>query len=1106
MINTSYKSFLFYQKMDERYKRSFDKLAEVYGEELNSQNINAGNSLFTLHNFDHHCYNIYKIIDKFFSNSLDFFIVNNNTKYIFKLYLSVLFHDIGMTDFNLDRNSHSKRSAEEVERLWNNSDSALHKERIGNILDGNDIDEIKLIILAHSDIKDDTVLDDDNGLLNPKFDKYNEIVKVLAGILRIADEFDCDETRLGIESRLNQLNTADPAQMFSKECWEKLKCIKKLEYAKSNTRVILLRLNNEFVCVQGKQKVIYEKYLPEILFKVQKELDYVNNNVFNKDFCINLAFKAEKVLYFREDLVNEMDDNLLYPITFHPSPSPKSIPSSIKKNSTPKSSSSNVTLTADEVLKMDSFFNRDLFWGKGGKPSFFYNYASNSHQYVIGLPTLNSLNEYIQADKLDDWIRINWFNNKDSFIHLLIGYAGCGKTTFVNYILKRQNTIRYLSYWDFYETQHIIGVTQSVGLSLYLKDNLVKSIKEHLTKSRNPKALLTKFKNNLLHFKNITSFSIDTQAMISSLEECYKEKNKLDEFDIKDEFIAKPADALNQAVLLGLTFIWNSSISKSSNPMVCVFDGLDIIESPQILVDFIHNVYLILNKYRSLTQMTTIKAVFTCRKFTYSLLETSRGDVSFSERNFGYRNSVSILDISNLYQVNKVLTYKAGVAYENSNMFNLNAADINECKRISCLTGKKIAILDTNSKINDSFSLSKIVNHNLRSAVLLFHAFFENEADTYDSVNTSFEQKCYIGYFVHKICYELNDKGIWVNMGYGGDDELCTCERSTRRSIPLYDEQIEIFPTTLSRMILTLLYRHEKEMSLKEIYGCLKWIPYQNIKKGEDINVIQPNENECLSIELFAECIADMLNRSSSNNDEITKEGIWRRPLYFGSRALIPPNILEKKQYFIDQFIKLLNNTSFQTPTFKISECGEEFIDTIAIHFEFNAVRFGNTDKPLWMLKDENNIKCILDKVYSSVSRCMDKQVWLENYFSRTHSVNYLNEEFHPITKWEQRPQLHIIRVIFSHILYLDSIRTLLWKEGECNVTSKNIISTLNNGIGNYLDLLETNLQKFNTDVSKDIAICKNIKATYKYVVENASDNNPYVKSISINKPLVAQS
>ncbi|MDE6708651.1 MAG: hypothetical protein K2K06_11535, partial [Oscillospiraceae bacterium] len=1065
---------------------SFDRLAETYGEELN-HNINAGKTLYTLHDFDHHCYNIYKIIDYLFFSSVNFFILNDDTKYIFKLYLAVLFHDIGMTAFNLDRGSHPQKSAEEVERLWKNSDSILHKERRNNILDGNDIDEIKLIILAHSDIKGDAIPDNRNGLLNEDFTEHDNIVRILAGILRLADEFDCDETRLGDESRLEQLNTTDPDQKFSKECWEKLKCIKKLEFADDNIKVILLRLNNQFISDRSNLEIVYNKYLPEIITKIQKELDYVNKNVFNKKFCSSLSFKVEKVLYFRNDCVKGLDDSLLYPVTFNSTHTNSSLKSSASPtmNSSPMSNSKGTTkdysakktsysrsgiFTTDAVLRLDSLSNSNIFWGKGDKPSFFYNYASNSQQSVSGLTSLNSFEKPIPVNKLDDWIKENWLNDKNTFIHLVIGYAGCGKTTFTNYLLRKQNKNKFVSYWDFYETQYIIGIEQSEGLNLYLKNNLVNNIKCHFKKSKKPKALLDRFRNNLRYLNAITSFSSNSKILISSLEESLKEKQRLDEFDIKDEFYDKYAGSLNQAILLGLTFIWNASILNNSTPIVCVFDGLDIIEDPKILVNFIHSVYLILGKYRSLTNMKPIKAVFTCRKFTYALLESSRGDVSFSERNSDYRNSVSLLDISNLYQVNRVLTYKARIAYDNPNILNLSNEDIEKCKHIAEIPNIISDILDNNSKSNDSFSLSKIVNHNLRSAASLFHTVFKKKGGLYGSVSMPFNHKCYIGYFVHQISHELNNKAIWANMGYGGDDTLCivSSEKNSKRSITLYDEQNETFPTTLSRMILTLLYRHGKEMSLKEIYEQLKWIPYQNIKKGDNIETIKLDDVNYLSFESFAECIADMLNRSSSNNDEIAQEGIWRRPLYFGNHALTTSNIYEKKQFFKEQFTKMLKNNSVEMPTFKISECGEEFIDTFAIHFEFNAVRHCNTDKPLWMIQSKNDIKLILEKVYNSVSRCMEKQIWLDNFYSKTHSDNYIGEKFHPITKREQRPQLHIIRVIFSHIAYLDSIRTLLWEDGKCNKTSKEIISSLNKGIGNYLKLLENNLKKFNADVSTD--------------------------------------
>lgn len=1100
MINTSYTNFNFFRRMDETYQKSFNRLANFYGSQLNRKSINAGKTLFTLHNFDHHCYNIYKIIDKFFSDSINFFVINYNTKYIFKLYLAVLFHDIGMTDFNMDRNHHSKRSAEEVERLWNNPDSPLHEERSYNILDGNDIDEIKLIILAHSDIKDDTIPNDGNGLLNREFENHDSIIKILAGVLRLADELDCDVTRLGEESREKQLDTMDPVQRFSIECWEKLKCIKKLDFANDNTRVILLWINSEFVENPINLDIACNKYLPEILAKIQKEIDYINTTVFNKNFCNGLAFKVEKVLYRRDDFRNIkcFNDSMLYPVTFNVVHTNKSLKSNVyltNNFSDKKSSYSRFGIfTTDDVLKMDSLSNSDIFWGKGGNPSFFYNYESNNQQYVNGMPNLNSFEEHIQVGNLNEWLKVNWFNNKNTFIHLLIGYAGCGKTTFVNYILKMKSTIKYVSYWDFYETQYIIGIEQSKGLNLYLKNNLLCNIKYHLRRSSNPKAMLDRFKKNLCYLSTITSFHSDVKILISSLEESFK-KGTLDEFDIIDEFYDKCAGFLNQAILLGLTFIWNASILNNSTPIACIFDGLDIIEDPKILVNFIHNVYLILGKYRSLPNMKPIKAVFTCRKFTYSLLETSKGDVSFSERNSDYKNSVSLLDISNLYQVNQVLTYKAGVVYNNPNILNMNVEDIDECKRIAEMPNKYI--LDTVSESNDSFSLSKIVNHNLRSAASLFHVIFKQSSGLC-SVNTPFDQKCHIGYFVHQISNELNNKGIWANMGYEGEDTLCIISsyKTSKRNIPLYDEQNENFPTTLSRMILTLLYRHGKEMSLAEIYNRLKWIPYQNIKKGEDIETIHLCKTDNLSLESFAECISDMLNRSSSNNDEIAQEGIWRRPLYFGSHALTTSNFYEKKQFFKDQFIRILKNNSIEMPTFRISECGEEFIDTFAIHFEFNAVRYCNTDKPLWMIQNANDINSILEKVFSSVSRCMEKQIWLDNYYAKTHTNNYLDEEFHPTTNRERRPQLHIIRVVFSHISYLDSIRTLLWENGKCNEISKEIILSLNDGIGNYLNLLEDNLKKFNADVSKDTKIFAKIHMVYKDVKEKASNNNPYIKSI----------
>lgn len=72
MINTSYKNLKFYKSMEEDNKKAFNKLAEFYGNNLNRMQNNSSPYLYTLHNFDNHCINIYYLIDHFFLNRFIF--------------------------------------------------------------------------------------------------------------------------------------------------------------------------------------------------------------------------------------------------------------------------------------------------------------------------------------------------------------------------------------------------------------------------------------------------------------------------------------------------------------------------------------------------------------------------------------------------------------------------------------------------------------------------------------------------------------------------------------------------------------------------------------------------------------------------------------------------------------------------------------------------------------------------------------------------------------------------------------------------------------------------------------------------------------------------
>lgn len=56
-----YKSIPCIKKMGKGYQDIFDEMVKAYAEKLSSRII-LSNSAFTLHDFDHHCFNIYKII------------------------------------------------------------------------------------------------------------------------------------------------------------------------------------------------------------------------------------------------------------------------------------------------------------------------------------------------------------------------------------------------------------------------------------------------------------------------------------------------------------------------------------------------------------------------------------------------------------------------------------------------------------------------------------------------------------------------------------------------------------------------------------------------------------------------------------------------------------------------------------------------------------------------------------------------------------------------------------------------------------------------------------------------------------------------------------
>ncbi len=287
-----YKDTDFYNSMSQNNKASFDRLVDVYGEKLNSGN-KMSTTLFTSHNFNNHCNNIIKIIDKIILNRKEF--LTDKEKYL--LFISILFHDISMAvNIECDRKIHSVQSADYLKEEFKNTSSSLYLERDKNNLSQNDIIAISKIIIAHSDVKDGKVKDNENGIFNKDLCYNNGDVKVklLAAILRLADEMDITTDRLGSEEFAVQLSEDDDQQFISKQHWRNLHFFSNLQIDSEDISTLCLYCDDEYIRQYNDDITNIGYNIGKVKEKLDNEIALLNREVFGKKTNLNFGFTIKQ--------------------------------------------------------------------------------------------------------------------------------------------------------------------------------------------------------------------------------------------------------------------------------------------------------------------------------------------------------------------------------------------------------------------------------------------------------------------------------------------------------------------------------------------------------------------------------------------------------------------------------------------------------------------------------------------------------------------------------------------------------------------------------------------------------------------------------------------
>ncbi len=308
MIREDYKDIRCIAEMTDQYQKSFDLMVNEYAKKLSDKLI-ENNSVYTLHDFNHHCFNIYKIISEVLFSEIAFDKKRGlDSRELYILNLAVLFHDIGMNSLDMSRDNHSKLSADYVQELYDTQE--FFKKN--SLLTLQEIKALKEIIIAHSDIKDGSVPEQYNGLKSPNLtieckldsgaDKYLRTL-FLAAVLRIADELDVSCRRLGeadlerelrkIEEKVysnksgNDFDTKgkDFDYLNSLKHWKRLHYISDVKREENN---IVLQIDDEEIRkeMDASQSILsLAQEIMNIVVKIRDEIKMANKIVFStKDF------------------------------------------------------------------------------------------------------------------------------------------------------------------------------------------------------------------------------------------------------------------------------------------------------------------------------------------------------------------------------------------------------------------------------------------------------------------------------------------------------------------------------------------------------------------------------------------------------------------------------------------------------------------------------------------------------------------------------------------------------------------------------------------------------------------------------------------------------
>lgn len=779
----------------------------------------------------------------------------------------------------------------------------------------------------------------------------------------------------------------------------------------------------------------------------------------------------------------------------------------------------------------ENFVTPEMFWDVSDGIYLDYSKIDNRSIQVSNGISVNSGRRTLYNFDCDKWIDHYICYLKSSKLFVIEGYAGCGKTTFINHFIRfSQGSDNYCRInvgekWAYSEEPFMFFNESLNGFDRLVDKVMSMSKREKIWKrffdlgsGEDSNILGSEVINAVLGLKNVKKQSKPGDLRNNMHEYLFDQYSRCSPADYKGtgsegniwHSVGRTQVILTLMILLKCAE--HLLVKSSSNKFSFIFDDLDIMTDPAIPAEnvflfwgVIHHYKGFRDKYyqRTRCELPHFTIYVAVRKVLYTHI-TSR--LPHLEMNHSYDSScAATCDISNLYSSQDILGHRISY-WSNRTDDRFVVEQFSQIKELISVQSteppKGKDDFDLDYLPRHCINLDAFVNHNYRAFSNVLSALLDSPQyakilmSDYQSKHSTQWQKVATLVFSLSLLYRNGD--VWSTMGFG-----CT------------DFDLVDYPTTLGRLLLNYLYaakqgqnlhhyltdrsgiRTNANVPLKSLVDALCKVKFLTIDTSLASDELHEQYQSAIAEteDLIITRLADMCARTSNSVSsaygyDAEDDELWRRPLYFTGGLKLNHTAAshdELKKYFK----KSLEADAEDQVMFAITDEGFILINDIVANFEFYSARYCDirSAKPLHQATSKEELNALIQPVFNAIQRCCERYIFFKDQYLAQYQVNldqYLQCPFHPRTKprfndtgatrrklipSSFRPQLHIVRVIYTHIGYFNTIKSFFANSGNMAL----LCECLTEWIADYLALYKQYFYPLLEDT-----ICK-------------SDNNVYL-------------